>query len=87
MPAPLVQVNLLAATLTTEYMPSIEDFVREQAKCPDMKILLASDKLKIRRHGKLVTDVFTGTARVLVPRSLRSRVVFALHRFHHPGRR
>ena len=69
--------------------PSIQEFASEQEKCADVHALKLSDVLRVTHTlvGKkqLWIDVSQGTSRILVPTSLKLRVIQAAHELSHPG--
>ena len=77
-------VNLVPAPSSVN-SPSREEFVLEQSKCNEVQQLALSAKLKVTNEDGLLVSYATGGRRVLVPVSLRHRVIDSVHALHHPG--
>ena len=69
---------------------TMDEFALAQKKCKDVKLLLNSPGLSCTsKHlpsgNTLHYDTSTSKPRIIVPVSLREKVVKSIHEIHHPG--
>ena len=69
---------------------TMDEFATAQKKCKDVKLLRESPGLsciskRLPSGNVLHYDVSTNRPRIIIPVSLRKKVVKSLHDIHHPG--
>ena len=77
------EVNLLPSPAASA--PSRAEFVAAQSACSESRCLMDSSLVVTEDADGLLVDTSTGGRRVVVPVSLRQRVLAAVHALHHPG--
>ena len=82
-------VNAVNLTPLPAGCPSVQEFALEQRKCTAVSALKLSTVLHVTqskvRKESLWIDVSQGTSRILVPTSLKAKVIRAAHNLSHPG--
>ena len=88
--APVSSTMICAVPGLPVSAPSLQEFAIAKSKCKDVQALRSSTTLTVISKQlpgglQLLLDVSTPSSRILVPSSLRQRVLNVVHELHHPG--